>query len=649
MTTRSLASALALSLVCLAFPVLAAGETITVTTPEDVTDFKSPRQVANLPGPDGLVSFREAVTAANNTPGAQTIAFAIPRERWWTVIADDRAILKLETGLFNLIDDSTTIDFTTQTAFTGDTNPNGNEVGIYGLEPNGLGIVAILVTGDFCVVKGLDLVLQRGYGVELSGNDNRVISSSISGPLFAGVYITGGFGAPPSSRNVVGGTAPGEGNFLSAGNAGVRIDGPAADNVVVGNELAGSFSGAEVRGGAVRTRIGGPTVAERNVIHGAGHLGEEGCPTGQQVEVENSDDTRIEGNWIGLTNDGLGGFGQRGTAGVRVRTSDRTTVVDNAIADIEVTGTNHCSGQRSGTAISVDGGSEGTVIEGNRIGTDAAGTSPLPNVAGIDALFFPGAGTPSDLLVQGNTIVFSERDGVQLGSGVVGGTITVNSIHDNGELGIDLSGGAANGGQPAPVVDSAASDAGTITVTGTVSGPPSTAMVVEAFLNVACDPSGRGEGELFLGSVTVTTDASGTSPFVATFPDPGFAGDVLTATATDLSTGNTSEFSFCVAVTTGGGGNPPGEVFGLMIAGDKTTVSWQLVAGALTYDVARGTIKSAGRFVAATCVATNLFATTWSDSAVPGAGKSFYYLVRGENTAGAGPWGATGPALPSCP
>ena len=36
--------------------------------------------MADLPGPDGRVSFREACTAANNTTGPQTIAFAIPDE-----------------------------------------------------------------------------------------------------------------------------------------------------------------------------------------------------------------------------------------------------------------------------------------------------------------------------------------------------------------------------------------------------------------------------------------------------------------------------------------------------------------------------------------------------------------------------------------
>ena len=78
--------------------------------------------MADLPGPDGRVSFREACTAANNTTGPQTIAFAIPDEpgqEWNSGVAT----LYMDFYVFVLSDDETTVDFTTQTAFTGDTNP----------------------------------------------------------------------------------------------------------------------------------------------------------------------------------------------------------------------------------------------------------------------------------------------------------------------------------------------------------------------------------------------------------------------------------------------------------------------------------------------------------------------------------------------
>ena len=89
------------------------------------------------------MSFGEAVTAANNEPGPQTIHFAIPLGEYWLV--NQIALLELEIGPFVLTDDATTIDFRTQTAFAGNTNTNGWEVGIYGLEPNGWGVAAMLV------------------------------------------------------------------------------------------------------------------------------------------------------------------------------------------------------------------------------------------------------------------------------------------------------------------------------------------------------------------------------------------------------------------------------------------------------------------------------------------------------------------------
>jgi hypothetical protein len=46
-----------------------------------------------------------------------------------------------------------------------------------------------------------------------------------------------------------------------------------------------------------------------------------------------------------------------------------------------------------------------------------------------------------------------------------------------------------------------------------------------------------------LGSDTVTTDATGNATFTSTLAAPVPIGELLTATATDLSAGDTSEFS----------------------------------------------------------------------------------------------------------
>jgi hypothetical protein len=220
----------------------AQNETIVVTDSPDYSDFPFPRRVAQLPGPDGRVTFREAVVAASNTPGPQTIAFNIPQSRWDPLFPDG-ALVFSNIDPFFLDDDSTTVDGRTQTAFTGDTNPNGNEVAFWGEHPNALNAPMIVSHADGNTFVGLDAMYRRGYGISIADDaeGNRVIGCTISGSTFAAVRIEG-------SRNTVGGTAPGEGNRLSGGNVAVRIEPffeapPPTANRIVGNYLTGS-SGA---------------------------------------------------------------------------------------------------------------------------------------------------------------------------------------------------------------------------------------------------------------------------------------------------------------------------------------------------------------------------------------------------------------------
>jgi hypothetical protein len=561
---------LSVALVALtALPALA--QTITVDYIEDVVDFPSPQQVPQLPGPDGLISFREALNAANNTPGPQTIKFAIPKDQWW--LLDTQAFLVQDFDLFALTDDATTIDFLSQKDFTGDTNPNGNEVGIYGVHPNAMGVASMWIFADNCVIKGLGDVHQRGYAVEIKGNNNRVIGCHTDGGLYAAVYITGGFGGPSPHGNIVGGTEPGEGNFLTSGNTGVRIDGPANDNIVIGNTLTGVFHGVEVRGAtdfdmfAVNNRIGGPTPAERNIISGAGKFGEEGFPTGTQVSIEDADGTIIEGNYIGTNAEGTGRPAvQRGPGGVEVRSSRDTIIRGNLISGLRVAGVNHAEGQVFGVAINVEGNADNTIIQDNLIGTDFTGTQPIPTYSGIATSWFPGEGSPTATFVggdgpgQANLIAFTDTIGVIAGFQTAGTTISGNSIHDNGALGIDLIAAAGPGVTPNdhldpdtggnnlqnfPVLDTAVVDGGATAITGKLDSAASRQFTIEFFSSPACDPSGFGEGEMFLGSTVVTTNGNGHAEFAA-HVDPVQPGSAITATATDQTTGDTSEFSACI-------------------------------------------------------------------------------------------------------
>ncbi len=550
-------------------PLDGGGETVTVTTLDDVSDFSGLQQVSDLPGPDGRVSFREAVTAANNTPGAQTIAFAIPPAEFWLV--PDVGLLRLEQGAFFLNDSGTTVDFSSQTANMGDTNPNGPEIGIYGLETNGWGIAAIFMNGDNCVVKGLGKVYQRGYAVRIVGNNNRVIGCQIDGPLHAAVSVSGYMGWPPPSANIVGGTAPGDGNSL----IGLVIDGPAEGNIVIGNTL---LVGVEVRGAtqygvfARNNRIGGPTPVEGNIIAGAGSYGEEGFPDGAQVSIVDADNTLVEGNFIGTTADGMHPYPQQiGPVGVEVRDSRNTTIRANLVAGLRVVGVDHYAGQIFGQAISIGAtnlNNQGTVVQGNTIGLAADGVTPIVTHSGIIVSPMSSFYHAFSSLIDSNHIASVETIGVFVASLENGVTITRNSIHDCGAPGIDLSTTAGadgptpndpgdgdtggNGLQNFPVLLSAATTGSTAIVQGKLDSAPNAQFTVEFFASPSCYPSGFGEGATFIGSTTATTDGAGHAAFSLTLPAAVAVGAAATATATRLSTGDTSEFSACIAVTSPG-------------------------------------------------------------------------------------------------
>jgi RHS repeat-associated protein len=149
------------------------------------------------------------------------------------------------------------------------------------------------------------------------------------------------------------------------------------------------------------------------------------------------------------------------------------------------------------------------------------------------------------------------------GLGSRGNAILSNSIFANDEFGIDLypvdganindlgdGDSGPNNLQNFPLLADASSDGSSTTVEGSLNSSPNTNFRLEFFANAACDPSGYGEGERYLGSSDVTTDANGDTSFSVTLSGGTSLGEFVTAAATDES-GNTSEFSACAAVTEG--------------------------------------------------------------------------------------------------
>ena len=204
------------------------------------------------------------------------------------------------------------------------------------------------------------------------------------------------------------------------------------------------------------------------------------------------------------------------------------------------------------------------VIQGNAIGTNAAGTAGIPNGTGIGT----GDGSVSNATIggvspgEGNVVAYNSNAGIDIYDGV-GNRILGNAIYSNTLIGIDLRKGGVSGAgvtpndpsdvdtgannlQNFPVLTSAGARVNT-TVHGTLNSRPFFDYRIELFSNTACDASGNGEGETFIGFVNVTADELGNASFVGVFP-PVLAGRFITATATVLTAGvpiETSEFSAC--------------------------------------------------------------------------------------------------------
>jgi uncharacterized repeat protein (TIGR01451 family) len=204
-------------------------------------------------------------------------------------------------------------------------------------------------------------------------------------------------------------------------------------------------------------------------------------------------------------------------------------------------------------------------IEGNFIGTNAAGTVALGN--GLNGVLV-ATGSNNNIggliLAARNLISGNRSAGVAVTSGT-GNSIQSNSIFGDGGLGIDLGpagvtpndlgdgDSGANGLQNFPVL-TVANPAGTNTnIQGTLNSNPGSTFRIEFFSSQFPNASGFGEGQTFIGFTNVTTDGSGNASFNQTVPVAVPAGQVIAATATNTATNNTSEFSKSLQVGGVGG------------------------------------------------------------------------------------------------
>jgi hypothetical protein len=518
--------------------------TITVNSTSDVSDFGGLWRVGDLPGPDGLVSLREAAIASTHTPGPETIGFDIPVSDPGFIGTgfDIRIADPIEIG-----DDGTIVDASVQ--------PGGYAIALMGSVPNTWSITGLIITSSRNTLRGLKGFGGLGTGLEIRGDGNRIEACSIRGAANAGIRITG-------NDNVVGGTADDAGCIVSAcGGSGIVLAPGSARNSVLGSSIeANGGCGVEVDG--TGNLVGGSAPGSRNVIGWNGTPDAQGNPVWSQIWLSGTGHV-VKGNFIGVEASGTEAAGGSAKSGILVTGSG------HAIGGSEPGAGNLISGQDRFTfkqelrpaGIRIVGGTS-IVVRGNRIGTDAAGTIEVANQIGIRV-----EGASSDVVIggdqpgEGNRIGFNLMDGLAVQSGERI-RVSGNSVFENGLLAIDLGddpvGGlgtegvtandpgdadaGANRLQNFPTITEAVDEGGRTVVRGTIDTPDPQTCMIELFTTSVVDPSGHGEGGEF--QVRTTADASGS--FTADLPG-GLAGGHVAATATDVL-GNTSEFSLAVPI-----------------------------------------------------------------------------------------------------
>ena len=417
----------------------------------------------------------------------------------------------------------------------GSSQPGGSttpRIEINGASAGG-GVVGLDLVGGNSTVQGL---VVDGFGPSSNPSPRPIGIGIRLETVFSGDVVRGNFiGTDPT------------GTAASAGNeVGVEVDDAYQQYTAI---------------------VGGTTVADRNIISGNG--------TGVVLTSGT-----VEGNFIGT--DLTGTVVLPNTTGIKVL----YTLLGNPPSGTaqgtiggNVAGSGNLISGNSGSGIAFTNG-RNFLTRGNTIGLGSDGRA-LGN-GGDGITFFPviSDGGQSILTISyndpiggpeagsGNTIADNNGAGVGIQESVSNTTfsptsvaIRGNAIFGNGRLGIDLgddgvsanssqgpSGVGPNFFQAHPVLTSVTNSGGSTTVNGTFDDAPNSSYPIDLYGNATADPSGFGQGQQYLTSITVITDGNGHKQFSTTFPTPSGL-PFITATATDPVYNDTSEFSEAAATT----------------------------------------------------------------------------------------------------
>jgi trimeric autotransporter adhesin len=417
----------------------------------------------------------------------------------------------------------------------------------------------ILITGSS---TNSNTVQTNYIGTNVSGDQSEFYAQQVGVATADGARYNTIGGASAAARNLISGNSGPAVSIFGAGTSDNAVQGNYIGTNAAGSKALGNAAGVVVSG-AVATKIGGTTASERNIISGNTDAGV--WSDGGTVSVQS--------NYIGTDVSGASAIGNG--IGVVIDAAYNTVGATNGAP---VLAGNVISGNGVGVVVE----ESAAIVRGNLIGTDASGTKSLPNAGdGVQLVAATATigGTTGGL---GNRISFNKGGGVAVYAGG-SSAIRGNAISGNDKLGIDLvevvevsqrlpypvpallrctrlysapgtpaandAGDAdtgANSLQNYPILSSVVAGPST-NVSGTLNSAANTAFALDFYRSTTPDPTLYGEGEAYVGSISITADASNVATFVATFTGD-FATEFFTATATDPA-GNTSELGRAMAAT----------------------------------------------------------------------------------------------------
>ena len=571
----------------------------------------------------GAGSLRQAILDANASPGLDTITFAIGTAGSQQTIQPTSAL--------PTITNAVVLDGWSQ----GGAGYSGPPLVELSGALAGSTAYALRITSGGTTVRGLvingfasgtGVILLTAGGNWIYGNYIGVnIAGNAAVPNTTGISIN-----PDSNSNVIGTNGDGvmdnlEGNLISGnGDYGILF----AQSGTVNNGVAGNKIGTDVSGtaaipngtnsnsrcgiylGGTGNRIGTDSNGisdnlERNLVSG-----NHGCGIAHNIQSNPAAAPNvIAGNYIGTDASGMSALPNTGSGLSSSSGPNYNPIIQG----------NVISGNGGG-GISISGLNQ-AVITGNLIGVGADGSTPLGNgVVGYNGSVYGiylsgsdnqiGGAGPGDGNIVANTNVGSgfRADGIAVSSGSLRNAIRGNQVYNNKDLGLDLNDDhvanpndmgdpdtGANNLQNYPIITAVEVSGAEVMVSGSLNSLASTTFTLDFYSSPACDPSGFGEGAVYLGSGQVTTDGSGNASF--NLPVAGLAadGDSITGTATDPD-GNTSEFSACTQLV----GEEP--ISGLAVSNDSphylgqpTHLATSLASGtgvSYTWDFGDGTSGS---------------------------------------------------------